>query len=57
MSASNSARSSSSSAYTRARNSSSTLSAAATAASLRCGAEFDAITAITTVLHPVSGPG
>jgi len=53
MSASNSARSSSSSAYTSARNFSSTSSAAATATSLRCGAEFDAITVITTVLHPV----
>jgi hypothetical protein len=57
MSASNSARSSSSSAHTSARNSSSTSSAAATATSLRCGAEFDAITMITTVLHPVSWRG
>jgi hypothetical protein len=57
MSASNSARSSSSSAYTSARNSFSTSSTAATATSLRGGAEFDAITAITTVLHPVSWRG
>jgi len=53
MSASNSARSSSSSAYTSAGNSFSTSSTAATATSRRGGAEFDAITVITTVLHPV----
>jgi hypothetical protein len=53
MSASNSARSSSSFAHISARNSS-TSSTAATAISLRCGAEVDAITVVTTVLHPVS---